>query len=73
MTRRRDPEKFRALIEDVEFIASTGGGFEECAQRVGKTPGALEMLLRITGHIDLTHRLRANQPTLNHSTRRSAS
>lgn len=56
-TTRRD-----VVIEDAEFIATTGGSLEQAAQRLGYTqPGNLADTLTRWGRRDIAERLRRNR------------
>lgn len=50
---RRSAEKNRALVDDVEWLASSGTAFIDIARRLGKNPGALERALYRAGRPDL--------------------
>lgn len=49
------------VIEDAEWLASTGVGIYEAAHRTGRTTEALEVLLRRAGREDVLHKLRAQE------------
>lgn len=49
------------VIEEAEFLSSSGVGLAEAATRLGTNPSALEKLLRHHHQTDLLHRMRRNE------------
>lgn len=57
-TTRGPRSRVAERVEDAEFMANTGAGLEEAAERLGLTTEHLEQVLRRAGRADLYHRLR---------------
>lgn len=50
------------LVEDVEWIAKSGGTLEEAAERTGRRPASVATALRRAGREDLLDMLQAARP-----------
>lgn len=59
---RSAEERTAVAIEDAWFLARTGAGLAEVAQRLGRTPNALERLLERHDEHELAQRLRRQDP-----------
>lgn len=59
---RSAEERTRVAIEDAWFLALNGAGLREVAQRLGRTPNALERLLERHDEHSLAQRLRSQDP-----------
>jgi len=50
------------LVEDLEWIAKTGGTMQEAVDRTGRATDTLEKVLVRAGRQDVLHRLRKARP-----------
>lgn len=56
---RLTTEQLADLVEDAEWILSQGGGWKQALNRLGRTVGQLDYLLRRAGRADLIGSLKA--------------